>query len=82
MYTVMTPDALVRSGFRPVRLGDLAVLDWDELCYFEYPSPSPTDQVNGDGRLHEIYDYGYQLDVINLERGDVPATPDTTVYIR
>lgn len=79
--TVMTPEAVAKS-FKQARLGDAMQIDADEMFYFRYPSPDLTNQVNGDGDLLEIWDYSPDFSVVVTERGNIPTTPETTIYYR
>jgi len=82
MQTVITPDALVKSGYKKCKLSDLRNVDADEVCLFIYPSPDPIDQHNGDGKLLEIHDYAVDFSWVSTGRRQHPTTPDTEVWYR
>jgi hypothetical protein len=84
MATVITPDALEKSGFRKMTLEDFHSQDggWDELCVFKYPSPNAVDQVNGDGQLLQVWDFARDLSWISVEGREVAATSETEIWVR
>ena len=78
----ITPAALARSGFRKIKLRELAATPCDEIWVFDFPSPSPIDQENGDGQLREVWDYTPNCLWLDVEGVARKATTETEVYVK
>ncbi len=82
MNTVFTPDALNRS-FVAITLAEFASRDdVEEGFFFLFPSRNIINEVNGDGDLVEVLDYGRNLSYIDTDFGPLAADKDTKIYIR
>ncbi len=83
--TVITPDALARSkNMAPLKLSEMYNPNqtFDEVYIFIFPSPDPTDEINGDGQLLEIWDCARDFSSVVTSRGNHKTTSDTIVYGR
>lgn len=77
--TVMTPSAVARS-FMSCLLRETPNVDADEFFYFQYPSPSILNEMNGDGDLFEVFDINTDFMEIDTIRGKFKTNPETRVY--
>jgi len=86
MMTVFTPDALERSvargALKTARLGDFLKIDADEVFVFRFPSRDIVNRENGDGDLLEVWDADRDYLSVTTRFGDIPTTPETTIYYR
>lgn len=87
MRTVITPDALARSGFQTCELKDLHGVEADEAFLFIFPSASMINQINGDGDLLEIIEVAGDCSWVEVDAGGggtirLPASPEMTIYWR
>ena len=84
--TVFTPDCVERmvakGTFRKVALKDLKNADFDEAFLFRFPSNSIINEMNGDGDWIEVWDYATDATWVSTARGEIPATPETIIYVR
>jgi len=84
--TVFTPECVelmvAKGTFRKVALKDLLKTDFDEAFLFRFPSNSIINEMNGDGDWLEIQDFAVDSTWVSTARGEIPATPDTIIYVR
>lgn len=86
MNTVFTPAALARSvargAFKTATLADFLSIDADEVFVFRFPASDMWNRENGDGEFLEVWDVAVDRSSVTTSRGDIPTTPETTVYYR
>lgn len=84
--TVITPDALQRSNFRPATVDDLLSKSatHDESFVFIFPSPNLINEMNGDGDLIGIDDIARDKSHLVLEDGSCISVndPNLKIYVR
>lgn len=86
MDTVFTPDALERSvangAFKTATLADFLNIDADEVFVFRFPARDMWSRENGDGEFLDVWDVAIDRSSVTTSRGDIPTTPETTIYYR